>query len=70
MKELKDLKLKSLEDLRKMKSEDLIKELKEAQKKLFSFEMKLSLNEFKQTHLVKFLRRYVARVKTISNSSN
>ncbi|MDD5212883.1 MAG: 50S ribosomal protein L29 [Candidatus Gracilibacteria bacterium] len=70
MKELKDLKLKSLEDLRKMKSEDLGKELKDAQKKLFSFEMKLSLNEFKQTHLVKFLRRYVARVKTISNSSN
>ena len=70
MKELKDLKLKSLEDLRKMKSEDLGKELKEAQKKLFSFEMKLSLNEFKQTHLVKFLRRYADRVKTISNSSN
>jgi len=70
MKELKDLKLKSLEDLRKMKSEDLGKELKDAQKKLFSFEMKLALNEFKQTHLVKFLRRYVARVKTISNSSN
>ncbi|MDQ1433114.1 MAG: ribosomal protein [Patescibacteria group bacterium] len=70
MKELKDLKLKSLEDLKKMKSEDLGRELKDAQKKLFSFEMKLALNEFKQTHLVKFLRRYVARVKTISNSSN
>ncbi|MDD4151065.1 MAG: 50S ribosomal protein L29 [Candidatus Gracilibacteria bacterium] len=68
MKELKDLKLKSLEDLRKATPDDLKKDLKEAEKKLFSFSMKLELNEFKQTHLIKFLRKYIARLKTLLNS--
>lgn len=68
MKELKDLKLKSLEDLRKATPDDLRKDLKEAEKKLFSFSMKLELNELKQTHLIKFLRKYVARLKTLLNS--
>lgn len=70
MKELKDLKLKNLEELRKTSSDDLRKDLKEAEKKLFSFTMKLELNELKQTHLIKFLRRYIARLKTLLNSWN
>lgn len=68
MKELKDLNLKMKKDLVKLSKEDLVKELNSAKKRLFDLNMKLELNELKQTHLVTFLRKYVAVIKTIANS--
>ncbi len=69
MKEIKDLKLKSLEDLRKLNSEDLKKELEASSKNLYVLKMKGKVGELKQTHLIKALRRYIARVNTIANTS-
>ena len=66
MKELKDLKLKDLSKVAELSDADIKKELKEAEKKMFGLKMKLSWSELKQTHLVKFLRRYIASVRTIA----
>jgi ribosomal protein L29 len=65
MKEIKDLWLKSKKDLEKLDKSELNKELASAKKKMFGLEMKLELNELKQTHLIKFLRRYIAALKTV-----
>ncbi|MDD5769598.1 MAG: 50S ribosomal protein L29 [Candidatus Gracilibacteria bacterium] len=65
MKEIKDLGLKSLKDLQKLDLNSLRKELVGSKKKLFELTMKLELNELKQTHLVKPLRRYIAAINTI-----
>ena len=67
MKEIKDLKLKEISVISWLKRDDFIKELREVEKKLFVLKMKLELNELKQTHLIKFLRRYIARLKTLAN---
>ena len=68
MKELKDLKLIELSKLRELTEKDLRKELNSAWKKSFLLKMKSELGELKQIHLIKVLRRYIARVKTIANS--
>ncbi len=68
MKVLKDLKLKNLEQLTKLSKADLQKELDTSSKNLYVLKMKTKLGELKQTHYVKALRRYIARVKTIANS--
>lgn len=68
MKELKDLNLKDLSKVSEMKNEDLISEIKSAEKKMFELKMKKELNELKQTHLIKFLRRYIARANTIASN--
>lgn len=65
MKEKKDLKMKDVNGLRELTLDNLKKELKDAQVKLFTLKMKLKTDELKQTHLVKFLRRYIARLKVI-----
>ncbi len=57
--------MKEIKDLRKLEVSDLQKELVDAQKKLYELTMKLELNELKQTHLVKPLRRYVAVIQTV-----
>lgn len=57
--------MKEIKDLRKLEISDLKKELTDAQKKLYELTMKLELNELKQTHLVKGLRRYVAVINTV-----
>jgi len=66
MKELKDLNLKSFKDLEKLDEKSLKEEYLAASKKMFTLNMKLQLRELKQTHLIKFLRRYIARIKTLS----
>jgi len=66
MKTIKDLKLKPIEDLRKMDKEAFKKELDEVSKKLFELKMKKQLNELKQTHLIKALRKYIAVIKTVA----
>jgi ribosomal protein L29 len=70
MKEIKDLKLKDLAKINTLKQEELLAELKTAQKELYRQKMKLELNELKQTHLIKFLRRYIARLKTIATAKS
>ena len=68
MKELKDLKLLDLEKLNLLSDTDLKKELHISEKKYFTIKMKKQLDEVKQTHQVKFLRRYIARIKTIAST--
>lgn len=67
MKELKDLKLKTISELRKLSKDDLIKEIKTSEKNLFILKMNKEAGELKKTHLIKFLRRYIARVNTLVN---
>lgn len=57
--------MKEIKDLRKLEVSDLNKELVDAQKKLYELTMKFELNELKQTHLMKPLRRYVAVIQTV-----
>ncbi|MCT4617622.1 MAG: 50S ribosomal protein L29 [Candidatus Gracilibacteria bacterium] len=65
---MKDLtKLKSPEDLRGLKVEDLQKELDEAQKELSIVKMGLELNTERQSHKPGILKKYVARIKTVAN---
>lgn len=66
MQNISDLKLKTKDELIKLDSSKLAAELKDAKLKLFNVKMKLNLDELKQTHLVKALRRYVALIKTVS----
>jgi len=67
---MKDLKLKTSKELNSLNEDLLKKELIEAKKQLFNLKMKLELNELKQTHLIKFLRRYIATIKTVAVSKN
>lgn len=69
MKEIKDLKMKSSDAVKKLSAEKLIEEIKGAEKTLFTLKMKLAVGEVKQTHLVKVLRRYVASLKTLANQA-
>ena len=69
MKEIKDLKMKSSDALKKLSADKLTEEVKGAEKLLFTLKMKLAVGELKQTHLVKALRRYIASVKTLLNSA-
>ncbi len=66
MKTIKDLKLKQIEDLKKMDKEWFKKELEATSKKLFELKMKKQLNELKQTHLIKALRKHIAVIKTVA----
>jgi len=68
MKELKDLKLKEISKLRTLSKEELKEEITLRSKQLFVLKMKKEKGELKKTHLIKFLRRYIARVKTIANT--
>lgn len=63
---MKELKLKENAELRKLDSKSLKEELVGKSKKLYELSMKNNLNELKQTHLIKSLRRYIATVNTIA----
>ncbi len=65
MKEIKDLKMKSLDTLKKLTAQKLKEEVKDAEKMLYTMRMKLVVGELKQTHLVKVMRRYIASLKTL-----
>ena len=67
MKQLKDLNLKESSKLATLSKVELNKEIAESMKNLFVLRMKKEKGELKQTHLIKFLRRYIAKVKTIAN---
>ena len=68
MKQLKDLKLKEMTKLITLNKEELKKEIALSMKNLFVLRMKKEKWELKNTHIIKFLRRYIARVKTIANT--
>lgn len=68
MKEIKDLNLKDLTKLKELNESDLKKELNSSSRNLYVLKMKKELGEQTQTHLIKVLRRYIARVKTIASS--
>jgi len=67
MKQLKDLNLKESSKLASLSKVELNKEIAESMKNLFVLRMKKEKGELKQTHLIKFLRRYIAKVKTLVN---
>jgi len=67
---MKELNLKENAELRKLDSKSLKEELTSKSKKLYELSMKKSLGELKQTHLIKALRRYIARVKTIAREND
>ncbi|MDR3150570.1 MAG: 50S ribosomal protein L29 [Candidatus Peribacteria bacterium] len=67
MKEVKDLKIKSLQTLKEMEEKAIKKEYKVSSEELFVLKMKKELGEQKQTHLTKILRKYIAQIKTIAN---
>jgi large subunit ribosomal protein L29 len=67
MKAIKDLKLIDTNKLKELNDKDLSSELKKSSKNLYVLKMKKQLGELKQTHLIKALRRYIARINTLAN---
>lgn len=61
----KDLKLTELKKLKEFDLAKLQQELKGALKKMFELKAKLELNELKQTHLLRFMRKYIAQLNTL-----
>ena len=61
---MKELKLKSSKEIDALDEKGLKAEITTSAKKLFEMKMKKELNELKQTHLVKPMRRYIAVLKT------
>ncbi len=57
--------MKTSDALKKLSAEKLTEEIKASEKELFTLKMKLQLGELKQPHLVKYLRRYIASMKTL-----
>ena len=68
MKEIKDLKLKDLAKLNELSEADLKHELASSTNNIYHRKTNKQLGEQTQTHLIKALRRYIARVKTIASS--
>lgn len=64
MKEIKDLKMQSSDAIAKMDTKALTQEVALAQKNMYVLKMKLAMGELKQTHLMKVLRRYIAKLST------
>ncbi|MDR2641000.1 MAG: 50S ribosomal protein L29 [Candidatus Peribacteria bacterium] len=67
MKNVKELKLKELKSLKEMEIKALKEELEVSAKNLYVLNMKKTLGEQKQTHLIKVLKRYIAQIKTIAS---
>ena len=65
MKALKDLKLQEFSKIKELSEKDLQNEMNVSAKKLFTLTMKLRVGELKQTHLIKFLKKYIARLNTV-----
>ena len=68
MKEIKGLKMQDSAKLDAMTEAALKKEIVASQKTYFTFKMKKHAGELKQTHLVKFMRRYIAKLKTLATA--
>ncbi len=61
--------VKDIATLRTLDKASLMVELKEAQKALFVLNMKHSLGELKQPHLLKNARKYIAQISTFLTSA-
>lgn len=61
--------VKDLQSLRDMDRTGLMSELQSARKSLFVLEMKHSLGELKQPHLLKNARKYIAQISTFLTSA-
>ncbi len=70
MKELKDLKLLEKSKLKSLSKDKLREELVKSEKNLFVLRMKKEAGELKQTHLITFLRKYIAKINTFANMEN
>lgn len=68
MKELKELKLLDTAKLVTLEKDKLQAELQRSEKNLFVLRMKKQKGELKQTHLITFLRKYIAQINTAANS--
>lgn len=66
----KKLTKKTWNNINEMNLDSLKKELKDAEKKFFSLHMKHKTDELKQTHLLKNMRRYIAKIKTAISKQN
>ncbi len=67
---MKDFKFMEMTELSSLSDADLKKELISTQKALFEAKMKLKLGELKQTHKMKWIRRQVARIKTLAKNKD
>ena len=67
MKAIKDLPIKTGDALTGLDAAALKKELQASKKQLYTMKMKLALGELKQTHLVRYMRRYIAHLSTLIN---
>ena len=67
---MKELNLKDNASLRKLDAKALKEELTTKSKKLYELNMKKSLWELKQTHLIKALRKNIATIKTIAREND
>ncbi len=68
MKEIKGVKMQDSAKLDAMSEAALKKEIVTSQKSYFTLQMKKSLGELKQTHVMKFSMRYIARLKTLAKA--
>ncbi len=65
MKPIDGLSMKSVEDLKKLSKQKLVEERKKQEKLYYTMRMKHELWEQKQTHLMKYIKRYIATLKTL-----
>lgn len=62
-------KLLELEDLKKLSTKDLAAELVKVNMDLAHRKLHVRLGEDKQNHLIKGMRKYIARIKTLEHIS-
>ena len=60
---------KRVDELKALAKSQLLAELAKAQKELFVLTMKKDLGELKQTHLIRAMRKDIARISTFLSSS-
>ena len=60
---------KRVDELKALEKSQLLAELAKAQKELFVLTMKKNLGELKQTHLIRAMRKDIARISTFLSSS-
>ncbi|MBB1554554.1 50S ribosomal protein L29 [Candidatus Gracilibacteria bacterium GN02-873] len=60
---------KRVDELKALEKSQLLAELAKAQKELFVLTMKKDLGELKQTHLIRAMRKDIARISTFLSSS-
>ncbi len=60
---------KIVDELKALEKSQLLAELAKAQKELFVLTMKKDLGELKQTHLIRAMRKDIARISTFLSSS-